>query len=324
MTMVAAFTALLGADLQAAPGQPQPALEKTPVCGGPELQFVQLAPDLWWIPAGPGGANAANQGHVSNLLVAVQAQRIWLLGSGPAPAFGQTLACRVRQHWGRPVTDVISPWPHPEAVLGVAGMGAVRHWAHAEVATAMKQRCPFCVARLREQLGQPTGLHNGLDSEAVRLPQRLLHGPQGRLGPWRWWQLSRGPGAPVTVWQWGDAAVRSAPGLLWADGAPDARDADVRALARATYALAALAGSPAAPVLWLGEQGPPSNELLTRHQRYWDDLLREVQALQLRGALETAAPVAPALLPANDARHALNWQRAWRQLEADSFQRSLR
>ncbi len=302
---------------------------------GSELNFVPLAPGLWWLPANPGDADAANQGRVSNLLLAEQGQRIWLLGSGPTPAFGRALACRVHLQWGRPITDVISPWPHPELVLGVAGLGNVRHWAHADVAATMRQRCPRCVARLREQLlappaaaSQPTAraiaAAADLNAQAVRVPQRHLHGSQGRLGPWRWWRLSRGPGAPVTVWQWRDTSLRVAHGLLWADGAPDARDADVQTLARSTHALGSLPGDRSAPAQWLGEQGPPSVGLQAQNQRYWAELLRDLQAAQSRGELETADPAAPAGLPANDPRHALNWQRAWRQLEAGSFQRSLR
>lgn len=301
---------------------PVAAAPRVPACPGPALDFRPLAPGLWWVPGAPGDADADNRGQVSNLVLAPLGRRVWLLGSGPTPAFGRALACQVQRRWGRPVSDLISPWPHPELVLGAAGLGPVRHWAHADVADAMAQRCPTCVGRLRLQLGPAA---DDLGDDPVRVPGQLLQGDQGRLGPWRWWRLSRGSGFPVTVWQHGQTSVRFAPGLLWGEGAPDGRDAELQVLAASSLALDHLPGALRAEGLqWLGEQGPPAADLPQRHQRYWAALQQAVQAAQDRGDLE-AAP-APSLLqvPASDPRHALNWQRAWRQLEAGEFQRSLR
>jgi hypothetical protein len=297
--------------------------EAPATCPGPLLDFRPLAPGLWWLPGAPGDADAHNRGHVSNLLLAIDGRRVWLIGSGPTPAFGQALACQVRQRWGRPVTDVVSPWPRPELVLGVAGLGAARHWAHAEVALAMQQRCAACVERLRVPLGEAA---SDLGDAPVRVPTRLLHGSEGRLGPWRWWRWSRGPGFPVTAWQFRSVALRHAPGLLWSGGAPDARDADIATLLQSTTALGRTApqDAAAAPLRWLGEQGPPEAGLPARHQRYWADLLRDVALAQERGDDESAGAPASAHVPPGDPRHALNWQRAWRQVEGGTFQRSLR
>lgn len=299
------------------------AVPKTAPCPGPPLVFKPLAPGLWWLPGVAGDADADNRGQVSNLVLAVEGPQVWLLGSGPTAAFGRALACQVRRQWGLPITDVVSPWPHPELVLGVAGLGPVRHWGHADVAAAMQQRCPHCVQRLRQQLGAAAV---DVDAEPIRVPDLLLHGDTGRLGPWRWWKLSRGSGFPATVWQWRETPLRTAHGLLWAGGAPDARDADVQTLARSTQRLLQQpgAGRSNPPLRWLGEQGPPSADLPRQHRRYWNDLLQAVAAAQARGELETAPPAPPALLRADDPRHALNWQRAWRQMEAVAFQRSLR
>lgn len=311
----------------AAPGWSAPSARPplSATCRGPALALQPLAPGLWWLPGAPGDADAANGGRVSNLVVARHRGRVWLLGSGPTPAAGRALACEVRRRWGTAVTDVISPWPRPELVLGASGLAPARHWAHAEVAEAMRQRCPGCVQRLRVQLGAPAG---ELDETAVQLPTHLLQGDAGRLGPWQWWRLSRGSGFPVTVWQFRDVPLRIAPGLLWAPGAPDGRDADLRSLARSTALLEALPGAPSTqpgtPLRWLGEQGPPSTDLPARHRRYWDGLQQAVQSAQAAGALESAPAPPVADVPADDPRHALNWQRAWRQLEAEEFQRSLR
>ena len=314
----------LGAAAVAA-AAPSAAPPEPPPCRGPALPLERLAPGLWWLPAAPGDADAVNGGRVSNLVVARHGGRVWVLGSGPTPAAGRALACEVRRRWHTAVTDVISPWPRPELVLGAAGLSPARHWAHAEVAEAMRQRCAGCVERLRARLG---AAGDELDGAAVQWPTHLLHGESGRLGPWHWWRLSRGNGHPVTVWQFGTVALRMAPGLLWAPGAPDGRDADLRVLARSTAALEALPGAKDTAagnrLRWLGEQGPPSTGLPAHHRRYWDGLQQAVDAAQAAGALESAPAPGVADVPADDPRHALNWQRAWRQREDEEFQRSLR
>lgn len=302
-------------------------------CPGPALAWQALAPGLWWLPAADGDATADNRGQVSNLMLAQDGARLWLLGSGPSPAFGRALACSLHRQLGLRVTDVVSPWPRPELVLGVAGLGPVRHWGHAEVARAMQQRCAHCVQRLRQRLGEAEA---DLGADPVRLPTRLLHGSQGRLGPWRWWRLSRGSGYPVTVWQHPAHGLVFAPGLLWGDGAPDGRDADIRTLAAATQALQALPGArPQQPPAWLGEQGPLlAPEAVREQARYWAGLQAAVAAALERGDSDasgirgdgaTEGSAAPAAgVAAGDARHALNLQRAWRQAEEAWLQRSLR
>jgi hypothetical protein len=284
-------------------------------CPGPELRLEPLAPGLWWVPAADDGdADGSNRGHVSHLLVAEDGARLWLVGSGPTPAFGRSLACQVRQRVGRAPTDVISPWPRPELVLGLAGLGGVRSWSHADVARAMRRQCPGCVARLRQRLGDAAG---DLGEHPVRVPTRLLHGSSGRLGPWRWWRYSRGPGFAVTVWQLTGTDVRFAPGLLWGGGVPDGRDAHIATLAAATQALAHRAGG---TVRWVGEQGPlPDAEAARGQALYWARLIGAVRAAQARGDTDTGTPPPIEGLTAGqaaDPRHALNWQRVWRQEEA--------
>lgn len=318
MRPLALLPSLLLALLLVAPG--------ARACDAPALRFEPLAQGLWWIPGAAGDADEHNRGQVSNLLLAARGDELWLIGSGPSPAFGRTLACLIERRFGRRVTDVISPWPHPEVVLGLAGLGQVRSWAHVEVADAMRERCPGCVARMRERLGAAA---LDLGDDPVRVPTRHLRGQSGRLGPWHWWRLARGKGTPVTVWQLDGTDLRFAPGLLWGSGVPDGRDADIAKLGRATLALAALDGQVGAmaPARWLGEQGPVLGPDAARRQaNYWVLLQSAVREAIARGLIEPARPGALAGLAeaATDARHALNWQRAWRQEEERWFQRSLR
>jgi hypothetical protein len=286
--------------------------------GAPPIEA--LAPGLWWVPAVPGDADATNRGRVSNLLLAADGPRLWLVGSGPSPAFGRALACAVQARWSREVTDIVSPRAHPEAVLGLAAWPRARWWAHAEVAAAMRERCPVCVPRLRERLGAAAV---DLGDDPVRVPTQLFEGDQGRLGPFRWRRLSRGAGFPVTVWLHLASGLAFAPGLLWAGSAPDGRDADLSALAQASAELAALGAS-----RWLGEQGATMDAgAPMRHQAYWAALFAAVEAALERGEDGQRVPLAlPGVAGEVTASplHALNWQRAWRQLESRWLQRSLR
>jgi hypothetical protein len=297
----------------------------------PQIELQRLAPGVWWVAAAPGDANASNRGAISNLLIVADGRRTWALGSGPSPVHGRALGAAVRRTTGRQITDVIAPWSRPELVLGAAGLPKARWWAHADVAAAMRERCPTCIERLARRLGPAAA---DLGTAGAPLPDHLLHGASGRLGPWRWWRLQRSTAEPeshrvaqpVTVWQLERATLWSAPGLLWDDGAPDLRDsglADLLSATRTLQSLAAQTGHRPA-TLWLPEQGAPAGpDLIERHLRYWLALGEAARAAWDRGEPETAA--APTELAGVDAawltspRHALNWQRAWREAEAQAL-----
>ncbi len=284
-------------------------------CGDP-LPLVPLQAGVWLVPGlpAPGGdADPANRGQVANLLVAADGDRLWLVGSGPSPAFGRRLACDLQRQLGRDPTDAIAPWAHPELVLGQAGFDpAVRLHAHRTVAAAMGANCPNCVERLRAQLGAAAA---DLDGDAVRLPQVLFDGERGRLGPFDWLALDRGDGQVVTLWRLRGTPWLTAHGLLWGDGPPDGRGADLRRLAAASAAAADLAAAdPAAR--WVPEQGPVQPAAaVAAHARYWQGLLGDADEDVASGRTEGSPPPARAG-PAEwsqHPRHALNWQRAWRQ-----------
>lgn len=293
-------------------------------CPGPVLRFKRLAPGLWLVPGFSGEADGLNRGQVSNLVLARQAGRLWALGSGPTPAFGQALACQALQRLGLQLTDVISPWARPELVLGVAGVAqaaaaqglALRHWALAEVAGAMAAQCPRCVERLQQRLQSAA---DDLGAAPISPPNRLLAGAQGRLGPFRWWRLPRSEGGWVTVWRVQDTALWVAPGLLDNSGPPDGRDADLALLQRSSQQLAGLAAADGPAARFVGEQGPVMDSgAPARHAAYWAVLLAAVAAAIERGDDESAPAPALAGFPAAWAQHpwhSFNWQRAWRQVE---------
>ena len=287
-------------------------------CPGPALKLETLAPGVWQVVADAEALDAspANRGFVANLLAVRDGPTLWLLGSGPSPAFGRRLACQLRTLAGVPVSDVIDPWPRPELVLGNRAFPGARRWAHADVAAAMHARCPRCVARLRALLGAAAP---DLGPAPIQLPTHLLHGDSGRLGPFLWWRLHRAPQVPVTVWRLAATPLWAAPGLLWASGAPDLRDAELASMQRSTAALPRISAADGDGARWLPEQGPLQDAAAPqRHAVYWDALAAAIGAALERGALEVDVPASLPGVPAamsTGERHAMNWQRAWRELE---------
>lgn len=299
-------------------------------CPGPDLRLLPLAPGLWWVPAALGESDGLNRGQVSNIVLAQQgrgrAARLWALGSGPSPAWGQALACQARARLGLAITDVISPWARPELVLGVVGLrqaGPLRHWAHASVAQAMAEQCPHCVERLRWRLQAAAA---DLGDDPIHLPDQRLQGEQGRLGPFDWWRLPRAEGRWITVWRLHPTGATQAPlwvahGLLQGAGPPDGRDADLALLLQASQRLATLAAADGPAARFIGEQGPVMGaDAPARHAAYWSRLLDEARAAVARGDDEAApAPAWPGLPVGWQAHpwHGFNWQRAWRQVEPE-------
>lgn len=285
--------------------------------GGCEpVPLQRLAAGLWLVPAAQAESDAGNRGHASHLVVARHAGRLWLVGAGPTPVFGARLRCTLVQQLGAGPSEVWIPWARAELTLGVGALGPVRVTAHEQVAQAMAEQCEHCVQRLRQRLGE-AGVDLGDDP--VRLPDRHLAGARGRWGPFDWWALPRAPGRGVTLLRHRASGVWLAHGLLWGDGPPDTRDADLQALEQSLRALLprARAGS-----RWIGEAGAELDATGVHGQAGYLVRLRERAAAAVeQGDTGTEAP--PGSGPSHP-RHELNWQRAVRQAEEAYFQRSLR
>jgi hypothetical protein len=283
-------------------------------CPGPAMRIQPVAPGVWLVPGADGDTTPGNQGAISNLLAVRDGRRLWLVGSGPTAVYAQAVRCHLQRVSGRRVTDVIAPWARPELVLGQAGLAGARRWAHTDVADAMRERCPRCLERLRLRLGSAA---SALAGTAVALPDHLLQGDHGRLGPLRWQRLQRAGTTAVTLWSVPRAHLTTAHGLLWADGAPDLRDADTAQLEQAWRQLAASARG---GEHWLPEQGPVQAAAAPAvHLHYLQALQSTIDAAQNRGTPESDP--APALPGVSDvvnrsARHQLNWQHVWREAEA--------
>ncbi|MDE2453166.1 MAG: hypothetical protein KGL43_06200 [Burkholderiales bacterium] len=285
-------------------------------CSGPPVPALQpLAPEVWLVPGAPAASGPENHGKTSHQLLAREGGRLWLIGAGPTPAYARALDCRLRQRFGHGATDVVVPWPHGEQALGASGYAGARLWVHSDVAATMEHQCPACAEALRAALGPAAA---ELGAAPVAIPDRRFEGASGELGPWRWWRLWRGEGQPVTLWRLRATPLYFAPGLVWQGGAPDSRLADVERLRASTHELVQIGAPDGAAARWVGEQGDPGDASTpARQATYWDALQAAVDAAFERGEMLDKPPplagVAPEALA--DPRHALNWQRAWRQAE---------
>lgn len=310
----------------AAPGP----LSQPPSCPGPALRVESLAGGLWWVPAAGLDTDDVNRGHVYNLIVAEHAGGLWLVGSGPSPVFGRALRCQLQARLGLPVVAVANPVARAEWVLGNGGFIGLDIWAPQAVAAAMATQCPGCVTRVRARLG-PTVAAADLGDDPVRLPAQTLAGTEGHWGPYRWRLVARGGGHWTTVWSWrvpapdsaGSAmAFTFAPGLLGGEAQPDTHEAE---LARLPGLLSQLLQQAVAGERWLPEHGGPlAAAAVSAQQRYWQALVSRAQAGVARGeTLPPAETSSPAGWPAGwerHPRHALAWQRAWRQAEDSVMQ----
>lgn len=282
---------------------------------GPEA----LASDAWWWPGAAGETDAGNRGHTVALVAARHQGRLWAVGSGPTPRLGAAWARWLHSRSGLSVHALMSPWAHAEAVLGARGMRASAHWAHVAVARAMREQCAHCEARLRVRLG--VAVSDMGRGPVIDLPEQHLVGESGDWGPWRWRRLGLAAERSLWVARWRDRPWWLAAGLLWADGPPDLRDADLAAVLAATVWLQRASAEEGAGLRWLPTQGPAQTgpALLEATVAYWRGLRAAVQQRQDQGGQETDPPGTwPGLVAdwAAHPRHALNWQRAWRQLEA--------
>lgn len=297
----------------------------TQACAGPEVSFEALAPGLWRVPPTGLESDASSRGRIHNLLLARHEGGLWLLGSGPSPVFARALQCQAQARLGLPLVAVVNPLAKSELVMGNSGLAGVAVWAPEPVAQAMQLQCAGCEERLRARLG-PAAVDLG--HEPVSMPRQLLQGSTGQLGPYAWRLLQRGPQSTSSVWTWTAPAqtpVHASFGLLGDDAAPpDVSDSSITQLAQALAEL--LQAAPTGPASWLPDHG----QLLGREQlqaqlAYWQLLWRAAEQGVAAGhtALEPPAPPPGAPLPAwwQHPRHALNWQRAWRQAEEAELMR---
>jgi len=277
------------------------------VASGQLPKLLPVLPDLWRVPVADGGFGA-------QLLLARegtgQGTRLWLIGSGPTPAFGARLDCAIRRHTGRAVTDVVNTRAAAVLALGNPAFAGARLWALPEVSAALRVRCGACLQHMKTQLGDEAGA--SLEPADIQLPRRAVRAT--RLGPFDTLTLHRAPGDAVLVLRHRRSGLVLAQGLFWAGAVPDLRETDSQALLDSLQALQGFAGR----ALLLGEQGGPAPGKALQDQIAYIDALRQAvgRALQ-RGDLPGAGQDLPVFSawPGYAERHPINGQRVWRELE---------
>lgn len=277
-----------------------------------------LAPDVWWLPAARGRPNASNGGATSQLLLVRDGNKLWLMGSGPTPAFGQALACAIEHTTGQSVTDIVNTRAAPELAMGNVAFPGARIWALADVAAAMQQRCLECQQHLKAEIGA-AGV--SLQADQIRAPTLFVPGSDkqqrsGTWGPFDWRALARSDDENVLALRHRRSGVLLAQGLLWACDVPDLHHTGL-GFVDSLQVLKAWVGD--AQVL--GEQGGVSNAAgIQQHIHYLQALREAITPRLARGEVwdsttDTLALPQFAHLPSYATRHAANVQHLWLLLE---------
>lgn len=284
-------------------------------------QLIAVGKTVWRMPAAEGESSALNGGVVTQAVLVVDGRRLWLVGSGPTPAFGAALACLIEAERGRTVTDIVNTRAHPELALANRAFGRARVWALPDVADAMGAQCGSCLDRLRGRIGSAGA---GLTAEDIRVPAYRIGragADAGTLGPFAWQALPRAPGARTLVLQVRGEALLVAQGLVWVGGIPNLRETDSAMLLSSLRRLRAMAGGQRV----IGEQGSVGGMAdIDSHIAYLEALREDVRVRVERGDDE-AGTLASISLPQFAALsgyadiHPLNRQRVWREFETALF-----
>ncbi len=306
---------------------PAHAGEKVAACdaaAGPTWPVLQrISPHLWRVAAQRGEPDTVNRGETTQVVIAVEASRVWLIGSGPSPAYGASLACAVKRATGRAVTDVVNTRAAPELAMGNVAFPQATLWALPDVIATMRARCVTCLERLKSRIGEAG---ESLQNDLIRPPDSAVQA--SRLGPFDWRSLPRSSPQTkdenVLVLRHRADRIVVAQGLLWEGDVPDLHEAHIDVIASSLRALQGFAQG----ARLLGEQGELTGPLaISQHLRYVKQLRAAVWAQLQRGEVQGASGVSGvsaelpefASLPSYVARHPLHAQRVWRELEPAMF-----
>ena len=149
----------------------------------------QVDPGTWIWEGQAAEISAANRGHVASNAVLLGHNQVLVVDPGPSLAHGRQLRQAIRCQMGREVNGVINTHAHAENVLGNAAFSATSLWigATADTASAMRQRCPDCLASLTVKAGLET-----MAGTSIVHPQRMLSDGQVLdLGTQQWQLLDQ-------------------------------------------------------------------------------------------------------------------------------------
>lgn len=280
----------------------------------------RVSPHLWRVASQRGEPDAVNRGETTQLVIAVEASGVWLIGSGPSPVYGARLACALKRATGRAVTDVVNTRAAPELAMGNVAFPQARLWALPDVIASMRARCVTCLERLKSRIGEAG---DSLQNDLIRPPDSPVQAR--RLGPFNWRSLPRSSpqtkGENVLVLRHRADRIVVAQGLVWDGDVPDLHEAHIDVIASSLRDLQGFAQG----ARLLGEQGELTGaSALAQHLRYVKQLRAAVWAQLQRGDVQGASGFTADLpefasLPSYATRHPLQVQRVWRELEPAMF-----
>lgn len=266
--------------------------------------------------------------HLATTVVLGQGAEVTVLDPGPSRRAGLALQNTLRCQQKARVTGVINSHAHAEQVLANSAF-RVRVKALVGTVRSMRQRCPECLATLRQDLGA-----QALQGTRIMQPHATLQEGQTLHIGGRVWQvqamLQAHTESDLVLWSPGREGGPAREGVVLAGGLVDGRW-PVLAQGSVIGWLAALDRVQAMQPQWLigqhavaGPQQVP--QVLQRQRAYLCGLLGHAwrKLEQGQSEAETVQGLAlPAQWPAPDAKQAQAWRqqhmfnqlRAWREAE---------
>lgn len=143
-----------------------------PALAAPELLPVdEVADGVFVIPASLADATPENYGRVVNSGFLVGRDGVIVIDSGANHRHGQAILATVARVTPKPVKLLINTHPHPQNVLGNSAFAerGIPILATAATAAAMDERCPNCLASLRQSVGD-----EAMHATRIQLPDTTV------------------------------------------------------------------------------------------------------------------------------------------------------
>jgi glyoxylase-like metal-dependent hydrolase (beta-lactamase superfamily II) len=135
------------------------------------LPVAEVANGIFVIPAPLADASPENNGRVVNSGFIVGRDGVIVIDSGANQRHGEAILATVARVTEKPVKLLIDTHPHPQNVLGNSAFAerGIPILATAATVAAMDERCPTCLASLRQSVGE-----EAMRGTRIQLPDTTL------------------------------------------------------------------------------------------------------------------------------------------------------
>jgi glyoxylase-like metal-dependent hydrolase (beta-lactamase superfamily II) len=140
-----------------------------------DLPVEEVATGVFVIPSPLGDPTPENHGRVINSGFVVGSNGVIVIDSGANHRHGEAILATVARVTPKPVKLLINTHPHPQNVLGNSAFAerGIPILATAATVAAMDERCPNCLASLRQSVGD-----DAMRGTRIRLPDTIVAGSQ--------------------------------------------------------------------------------------------------------------------------------------------------